>query len=85
MVKPRYSAFDHTPVRLILAGRGIQRIALSGTATERCVAQTAIDARQVGLKVTAITASPRTPPLPKAHSAGVVGTSVLPQGRAAPD
>jgi nicotinamidase-related amidase len=54
VVKPRYSAFDHTPVRLILASGGIERIVLAGTATEMCVAQTAIDAREVGLKVTVV-------------------------------
>jgi nicotinamidase-related amidase len=54
VVKPRYSAFDHTPVRLILAGADIERIVLAGTATEMCVAQTAIDAREVGLKVTVV-------------------------------
>lgn len=54
VVKPRYSAFDHTPVRLILAGAGVERIVLAGTATEMCVAQSAIDAREVGLKVTVV-------------------------------
>ena len=54
VVKPRYSAFDHTPVRLILAGEDVERIVLAGTATEMCVAQTAIDAREVGLKVTVV-------------------------------
>ncbi|HEY0387259.1 MAG TPA: isochorismatase family cysteine hydrolase [Gaiellales bacterium] len=54
VVKPRYSAFDHTPLRLILAAGDIERIVLAGTATEMCVAQTAIDAREVGLKVTVV-------------------------------
>jgi len=54
VVKPRYSAFDHTPLRLILAGWDVERIVLAGTATEMCVAQTAIDAREVGLKVTVV-------------------------------
>jgi nicotinamidase-related amidase len=54
VVKPRYSAFDHTPLRLILASDDIERIVLAGTATEMCVAQTAIDAREVGLKVTVV-------------------------------
>jgi|SRR5947209_4183730 len=54
VVKPRYSAFDHTPLRLILAGADVERIVLAGTATEMCVAQTAIDAREVELKVTVV-------------------------------
>jgi nicotinamidase-related amidase len=54
VVKPRYSAFDHTPLRLILAADEIERIVLAGTATEMCVTQTAIDGREVGLKVTVV-------------------------------
>jgi nicotinamidase-related amidase len=54
VVKPRYSAFDHTPLRMILAGADVERIVLAGTATEMCVAQTAIDAREVELKVTVV-------------------------------
>jgi nicotinamidase-related amidase len=52
VLKPRYSAFDHTPLGLILGELGTDRILLAGTATEMCVAQTAISAREVGLKVT---------------------------------
>jgi nicotinamidase-related amidase len=52
VVKPRYSAFDHTPLGLILEELGTERILLAGTATEMCVAQTAISAREAGLKVT---------------------------------
>jgi nicotinamidase-related amidase len=52
VVKPRYSAFDHTPLDLILRDLDIQRILLAGAATEMCVVQTAIDAREEGLKVT---------------------------------
>jgi nicotinamidase-related amidase len=52
VVKPRYSAFDHTPLDLILRDLGTQRILLAGAATEMCVVQTAIDAKEEGLKVT---------------------------------
>jgi nicotinamidase-related amidase len=52
VVKPRYSAFDHTPLGLILGELETERILLAGTATEMCVAQTAISAREAGLKVT---------------------------------
>ena len=52
VVKPRYSAFDHTPLELILRDLEVERILLAGTATEACVIQTAIDAREEGFKVT---------------------------------
>jgi ureidoacrylate peracid hydrolase len=52
VVKPRYSAFDHTPLELVLRDLGIERILLAGTATEMCVVQTAIDAKEEGFKVT---------------------------------
>src|SRR6476620_1392095 len=54
VVKPRYSAFDHTPLALILDDLRIERILLAGMSTERCVAQTAIGGRENGLKVTVI-------------------------------
>jgi len=54
IVKPRYSAFDHTPLALVLQDLGIERILLAGMSTEGCVAQTAIDARENGFKVSLI-------------------------------
>jgi nicotinamidase-related amidase len=54
VVKPRYSAFDHTPLALILQEREIERLLLGGMSTEGCVAQTAIDARERGFKVTVL-------------------------------
>ena len=54
VVKPRYSAFDLTPLELILESLRIERLQLAGTALEMCVAQTAIDAREVGYKVTVL-------------------------------
>ena len=54
VVKPRYSAFDHTPLELILRSLDIERILLAGMATEGCVVQTAIDARELGFKITAL-------------------------------
>jgi nicotinamidase-related amidase len=53
--KPRYSAFDHTPLGSILADDGVERIFLAGAAVEGCVVQTAIDARELGLKATIVT------------------------------
>ncbi len=50
--KPRYSAFDHTPVELILEADRIERVLLAGAATEGCIVQTAIDARELGYKAT---------------------------------
>ena len=55
IVKPRYSAFDLTPLELVLSDLDAERILLLGMATEMCVAQTAIDARERGHKVTVIT------------------------------
>ena len=55
LVKPRYSAFDLTPLELVLAELAAERLLLVGTATEMCVAQTAIDARERGFKVTVVT------------------------------
>jgi nicotinamidase-related amidase len=57
VVKPRYSAFDLTPLELILSEAGIERVLLAGMATEMCVAQTAIDARERGLQVTVVTSA----------------------------
>jgi nicotinamidase-related amidase len=54
IVKPRYSAFDHTPLEIILDDMGIEHVLLVGTATEMCVTQTAIDGRELGLKVTVV-------------------------------
>jgi nicotinamidase-related amidase len=50
--KPRYSAFDHTALELVVRELGIERMLLAGAATEMCIVQTAIDARELGLKVT---------------------------------
>jgi nicotinamidase-related amidase len=45
VVKPRYSAFDYTPLGLILEELAVERIVLAGMSTEGCVAQTAIAAK----------------------------------------
>jgi nicotinamidase-related amidase len=55
IVKPRYSAFDLTPLELVLAEHGTERLLLVGMTTEMCVAQTAIDARERRYKVTVLT------------------------------
>jgi nicotinamidase-related amidase len=54
VVKPRYSAFDKTPLELILRELEIERLLLGGASTEGCVAQTAIDARELGFKVSVL-------------------------------
>lgn len=54
VVKPRYSAFDHTPLELILRELEIERLLLGGMSTEGCVAQSAIGARELGFKVTVL-------------------------------
>jgi nicotinamidase-related amidase len=50
--KPRYSAFDHTPLELILETDQVERVLLAGAATEGCVVQSAIDARELDFKAT---------------------------------
>jgi nicotinamidase-related amidase len=54
ILKPRYSAFDHTPLVLLLRELGVERIVVAGAATEMCVVQSAIDARELGFKVTVL-------------------------------
>jgi nicotinamidase-related amidase len=51
VLKPRYSAFDQTPLELLLRELAVTRIRLAGTATEMCVLQTAIAATQLGFEV----------------------------------
>ena len=52
LLKHRYSAFDHTALELLLESLEVERVLLVGAATEGCVVQTAIDAREHGLKAT---------------------------------
>jgi nicotinamidase-related amidase len=54
LLKHRYSAFDHTPLDLLLEQLHVDRLVLIGSATEGCIVQTAIDAREHGLKTTII-------------------------------
>jgi nicotinamidase-related amidase len=54
VVKPRYSAFDKTPLELVLRELEIERLLLAGAATEGCVAQTAIDGRELGFKISVL-------------------------------
>lgn len=52
LLKHRYSAFDHTALDILLASLSVARVVLVGTSTEGCVVQTALDAREHGLKAT---------------------------------
>jgi nicotinamidase-related amidase len=54
VVKPRYSAFDKTPLELILGELETERLLLAGASTEGCVAQTAIDGRELGFKISVL-------------------------------
>ena len=54
VLKPRYSAFDSTPLEILVRRLEIERILLAGMATEMCVAQTAISAKELGFKVTVL-------------------------------
>ena len=55
VLKPRYSAFDATPLEILLRQLKTERLLLAGMATERCVTQTAIAARELGFLVTVLT------------------------------
>ncbi|HEU4451248.1 MAG TPA: isochorismatase family cysteine hydrolase [Gaiellaceae bacterium] len=54
VLKPRYSAFDETPLGTILAELDVDELVLAGTATEMCVFQTATDALRRGHRVTVL-------------------------------
>jgi len=54
VLKPRYSAFDSTPLEILLGSLEIERLLLAGMATEMCVTQTAIAGRQLGYGVTVL-------------------------------
>jgi nicotinamidase-related amidase len=54
LLKHRYSAFDHTALELLLEAESTERVLVVGAATEGCVVQTALDAREHGLKATII-------------------------------
>jgi nicotinamidase-related amidase len=54
VLKPRYSIFDHTPLDFLLRELETERLLLAGGATEMCVVQSAIDARELGYKVTIV-------------------------------
>ena len=54
LFKGAYSAFHATPLARLLEELGVTRVVLCGAATEMCVAQTAIAARELGLQVTVL-------------------------------
>jgi nicotinamidase-related amidase len=54
LLKQRSSAFDSTSLDILLRSLDVERILLAGMATEMCVTQTAIDARELGYKVTVL-------------------------------
>ncbi|HEY7345039.1 MAG TPA: isochorismatase family cysteine hydrolase [Gaiella sp.] len=54
VLKPRYSAFDSTPLEILLRQLEVEHLRLAGMATEMCVTQTAIAARELGFTVTVL-------------------------------
>jgi len=54
LLKHRYSAFDHTALEILLEARQVNRVVLVGAATEGCIVQTAIDARELGLRASIV-------------------------------
>lgn len=82
ILKPRYSAFDHTPLVLLLRELDVERLVLAGAATERCVVQSAIDARELGFKVTVLadacaTADEEMEKLALTYAESIVGAFVV--------
>lgn len=82
LFKPRYSALDGTALIRLLDDIGVRRIVLAGTATEMCVAQTAIDARECGLQVTVLrdacaTVDPALERIALDYLEGVTGSVVV--------
>jgi len=51
VLKPRHSAFDATPLHLLLQHLGVRRVLLCGTTTDQCVLFSAHDARMHGYEV----------------------------------
>jgi nicotinamidase-related amidase len=54
LFKPRYSAFDQTPLALVLEEFEVGRVLIAGAATEGCVLQTGIAAREHRLEATVL-------------------------------
>ncbi len=81
ILKQRYSAFDHTPLILLLKELGIERLLLAGAATEGCVVQSGIDARELGFKATIVadacaTADEKLERIALAYAEQVVGIRI---------
>ena len=51
LLKPRYSAFQSTPLRHLLAQMATRELVLAGFATDGCVLMTAADAYQLGFEL----------------------------------
>ena len=81
LLKPRYSIFDHTPLVILLRELEVERLLLAGAATEMCVVQSAIDARELGFKVSILagacaTTDPELERLAFEYAERVVGARV---------
>ena len=81
LLKPRYSIFDHTPLVVLLRELEVERLLLAGAATEMCVVQSAIDARELGYKVSILagacaTTDPELERLAFEYAERVVGARV---------
>jgi nicotinamidase-related amidase len=86
LLKHRYSAFDHTPLDLLLEQLHVDRLVLIGAATEGCIVQTAIDAREHGLKTTIIadacaTTDPELETIALHYAGQVVGARIAQRHR----
>ena len=82
LFKPRYSGFDGTPLAHVLRDLEVTRLVLAGAATEMCVAQTGIDAREQGFQVTVLqdacaTVEPANERISLAYLEHVTGSVIL--------
>ncbi|HHY38668.1 MAG TPA: cysteine hydrolase [Clostridia bacterium] len=54
VIKRRFSGFLHTDLDLLLKGLGVERLIITGVATDGCVRATAVDAHQLGYRVSVV-------------------------------
>lgn len=82
LVKPRFSAFHHTPLHSVLSGKGISRVVVCGTQYPNCIRATAFDALSLDYEVIVAedATSAQTPEVAQANIVDLrnVGITCLP-------
>jgi nicotinamidase-related amidase len=54
VIKRRFSGFMYTDLEMLLRGLGVERVIITGVATDGCVRATAVDAHQMGYYVSVV-------------------------------